>query len=684
MGAESEMNAAEIPEKTKKQESFAVSFCPPLSIQNLLYEYPLYRSQNGETLHILIFTNEKSKCFADFLDAALQLGQMKDTRLLFTIAVRNPQKVCENYLSTRPALSRFVDIAAGGEDALPAYDPEKYGQIRFCEPQVLFGDKKGSVKTKSIAFHILQEGQYQYIVSDLGTPEKDREIVELYTELCKDACTVAAMPPASSQSRIKIPVDLVYMAFCADLVWSGSMEFDMQQKLNAFLQGDSYGIASSLAFVLSLQYKLHSIGIDGTNQEMAEKFHQLILQCGTEADGKPNAAEQTVRLLAALEHRRWVLEKISIGWDAPRKADGSLDLESIAALDDTKDKENKLHPCIVFSTPDMPLLSEEYTKENHKKWRKSPQGLDELDAMSVSLYKLFYKKADDFRKQDPLAKNHDLQELRHLLGTSSNPAVRDSLRRYEFCLSNILSGSQKYAETYSFYQNQLCSAANAVSRTVSDQVKMRTAMVGKAFFAARESCLFHDFKEIDRKMIMQIPYILTFRPVKSMALNFTDGAQTTNGQIFQNVASLTVLSPQKAHFLFWFSRGQDLKLVRLRLFGMMRYLIGRPAPKEVTFAVACSADVPKDMVLTLQNCLVEVQKHYSELLTEITLYSGVPIEDACELLLQSARQHGAALMDCSLPLTGSVITDSTHVSKTRKIHLPYFELDTIHQEVSLL
>ena len=510
-GTKTEMTTLPKPAaRGRRPEAFEVSFCPPISIQKLLYESPLYSSQKGRDLRILILADQKSERWPDFLDSALQLGQMKDTKLTFTVSVKDPEKARDNYLQKRPALRRFVDVAAGDE-ALPLYDRDKYGQIRFCDPTVLCGQKKGSsVTNKSGAEYIIIEGEYQYILSDLGTPEKNNKVVNLYTDLRSTLCgeqegyTVAVMPPVSENNHVQIPASLVYMAFCADLVWGGTMEVDMQEKLNAFLQDDPYRIASSLAFVLSLRYKLHSVGIDGTNEEMAEQFSQLIRMRGMDENGKPNEAEETLRILAALEHRRWVLEKVTDGWDAPLKEDGSLDLERIVALNDTKDKHHKLHPCIVRSTSDMPLSSEKYTKNNHKEWRKTPSGLDELDAMSVSLYKLFYKKADAFRKQDPMNKNSDLMALHQLLDCCKDPVVEDSFRRYEFCLSNILSGSKKYAEMYSFYQNQLFCAAEALPETVRDEVKSRTKLIGNAFFAARESCLFHDFKGIDFKMILQI------------------------------------------------------------------------------------------------------------------------------------------------------------------------------------
>ena len=156
------------------------------------------------------------------------------------------------------------------------------------------------------------------------------------------------------------------MAFNAHISWESTMNFDMTEERKKFFEGQSaeecYNRNSSIAYALSIRYKLHSAGIfEQDPMKAAEAFSKEILE---KLDLEPETDEQKEQVLRArkifdrlvdLEHRRWIMEKVTDGWRAPRDADGNLKLEECISRGSVKDTENRTHPCIVRGSETSPL-----------------------------------------------------------------------------------------------------------------------------------------------------------------------------------------------------------------------------------------------------------------------------------------------------------------------------------------
>ena len=90
------------------------------------------------------------------------------------------------------------------------------------------------------------------------------------------------------------------MTFNTHIVWDNTLNYDRKEKWDK-LRGNRYDYTSSMMFALSIRYKLHSIGIDFTDElDGAEAFKAQVL----DARETDDSAKEKFERLTALEHRR--------------------------------------------------------------------------------------------------------------------------------------------------------------------------------------------------------------------------------------------------------------------------------------------------------------------------------------------------------------------------------------------
>lgn len=96
------------------------------------------------------------------------------------------------------------------------------------------------------------------------------------------------------------------MAFNTHLVWEKNLNIDYRVVRAVFRK--PYNHDSCISSVLALKYKLHCMGIDletTSFKEAARLFREMIMDKGNR--GIKNE-------LIWIEHRRWVTEKLCLGW----------------------------------------------------------------------------------------------------------------------------------------------------------------------------------------------------------------------------------------------------------------------------------------------------------------------------------------------------------------------------------
>ena len=402
-------------------------------------------------------------------------------------------------------------------------------------------------------------------------------------------------------------IDLVQMAFNADISWDNSLNKDMDEARDKFLN-DRYRYESSLAFALSIRYKLYSIGLvlekdAGTCNEnaivvknlseAANVFFEEILQKKDIDSEAGKCAKEKFDAVVALEHRRWVLEKVTAGWRAPRDKNGNLDLEQCVQKGKVKNELESTHPCIVYGTEETPLSTEEYNKyseSGREKWDVADidPDLDELDLMSIKLHRCFRKRANEYKKNNPMQRESDIEKLRKL-AEECGEDVSGAFRQYCFCLENILEGVENYTRQYSNYEKRLKKIfESSASEAVLKDAETRIALIKKAFFPVMEANLYRDYKSYDDVLVGKIPFILTYSFIEHVVVAF-DESEEFNGRL-NNVAAVTVLCPKKIDYIYYCDEHSDVDKVMTGLKAVLGYLDSREIHCQVRFVIAGSRE----------------------------------------------------------------------------------------------
>lgn len=692
---------------------------PTAAIQKLLYEHPLYEAarEDAKDIHVLAIGSEIY--VQKFIDLCMQVGQMSEKHLYVTVASEEAEKDQESYLVFRPELSTFVDV----NGSLEGKEESAYAALEFQDiTETPDGRNEklkfnGSAAQNAEIIHNLTEKAkaqgkcYQYIFIDLGNNKRNQLVAELYAEEVQDACPVCYISETRGKRKKKTPqrpypvyigenldmteIDrhLEDMAFNAHISWESTMNFDMTEERKKFFEGQSaeecYNRNSSIAYALSIRYKLHSAGIfEQDPMKAAEAFSKEILE---KLDLEPETDEQKEQVLRArkifdrlvdLEHRRWIMEKVTDGWRAPRDADGNLKLEECISRGSVKDTENRTHPCIVRGSETSPLSAKEYEENQHRKWNQGEidPGLDELDHMSVALHRCFKKYADELRK-DSLNGNTDLQLIRGLIPDDCKEGVR-AFKQFEYALKNILNGVENYSCQYDYYKKLLEEGIRDLPEEKKVKIKERLKVITHELFPIIECDMYRNYKENDEVLVRKIPFILTYRYTPVMAVVFEDGKYQNgrNEAVFANVAAATVLSPREIHFLYYYNEDSSVDLLTRKLDAVQTYFGKRKVHCAIKMIIACKREIPDEECDLLQIKLKDFQNKYKKNKDQAWFEEGeifyVQDEtDAAEKLEEYLSRQKIDLFDGGNQLFSSPYGNAVFTRKLLEQKIPYFEFD---------
>ena len=475
--------------------------CPTAIMQNLLFNQPLldWVPKGVSSLNILVVGG--GTYAQKFTDICLQLGQIAGFQLHMDVVSDEIDYDRNVYLQFRPALNQFVNV----NDSLEGSPKEKYAHLNFgveswskvARKDTEFSKTNLELNQKN-ARKLMSKPKneaYQYIFIALGDDTLNRHVADAFVEACNEVehtCLVNYVVESNDEKMytgemnddekiycdemksskkhrdelyvrgietkgnpvcvnaiIKpgtIHKDLERMAFNAYLLWRKPDKID-QEVVKEF--NDTYHYESSLSFALSIRYKLLSLGIgDEDFETAAEKFTRII-----------NDEVSTYHQLAAYEHRRWAIERLTQGWSVPLGTTGKVDFEKWVREGNYRAKGEcgKFHLCIVRSSDEMPSLDEMWDREvsgmdvdvadvNHveageavgnvaegnsaKGTEAKTEGIwDELDLVSIKLHQALKRYAEEIKESNP--------------EVHQNPVIRGKIEAIE---SNMYCNYKSYNE----------------------------------------------------------------------------------------------------------------------------------------------------------------------------------------------------------------------------------------------
>ena len=543
-----------------------------------LYKKPLFEflTNYSETVDVLIlgFGNYGQK----FLDCCLQVGQILGKKLNVRVVSNDRaegKRDKDIYLAARPELSKFFSI-----DGNEVYDP--YGSIVFENREF---DRNSLKKNKEIALEIVSEfNTAQYVFVALGNDSLNRSVAKAILSV-SDGENKCSVNFAYDGERIKGKVygnpiymyedvsaeplyqDIERMAFNAHLVWESGPNIDLVKARAKFKE--SYNYNASFSYVIAIKYKLYSFGIsmDDTS-EAATKYYNKIHQ----------QSNKTKNELVALEHRRWVCEKLVLGWTCNR------DLESCLKVK-PNDKKAKRHVCLVRSRADSTLNTAHWTPERWDHASKAElEALDDLDRMSVQLHKVYKKAADQMKRESALLDSSMLQ-LRSI--ALKDPKASIAFSEWYSCLSLIWDGNDSPVREYDKLKNVLIESLSELRSEDQSTAKVLIKLIDGRFDVILKSLQYTDYKNYDCDFIHYIPYILTHKKDTHLVIPFSCGGNT---EMFANVASATVANPSQITYLIHVRRISDVEDCRRALAYVFNYLSEKLINPKLNFVMTYDGD----------------------------------------------------------------------------------------------
>lgn len=560
-------------EKEKKNDNAKAA------ISNLLFNEPIYKYCRDKTLNVLVVgTGNYGQMF---IDQCLQAGQMYGRRLRITACSANMCVDREIYLSTRPWLSRFVNID-GGEDS-------EYGELHFTEVSDdgrMFAAGKGT-GNRELADEILERaGAPEYVFVALGDETLNAKTAHAFADAMKapdgkeglvsfavqsDKKYVKGNPVYMNRNTAAAAVspELERMAFNVHMSWSDTRNAEMDKISEEFKR--KYNYDSSVSNAMSVRYKLENAGVSGENMtDAAEKFREKI-----------TADSALYRGLVAAEHRRWVMEKVCSGWVGVTEENFDDFFDGVLRRGEIKDKKRKIHPCITESTCDTKLQACFYEggKVRQDMWNGEslsvPQITDPLDRLSVMLHRKFYaeaKRITEARKSpDSFGDMRRLEDLVFSFGDS-----KGALNKYKLCIKKLLDGDAASAGMLSAYGDDLLGSLPKDSAAAEDAA-VCISNIHRELFPVIESCLYRNYKSYDEELIRNVPFICTYKATPNLVMFFDDGGEYggVNHVIFKNVASATVIKPKQITYIYRLEDEGRIDLFAGKLCNITKYFRAR-------------------------------------------------------------------------------------------------------------
>ena len=613
---------------------------PFLAIQYHLYEHPLYACcpQTEDSLNVLIigFGTHGQQ----FLDASLQSGQIRNKKLNVTVIFESENEK-KTYLAQRPELPCFFDINGSMSE-----DDDNYGRISFESCQLVGSDQNENVDIlQTIMCEQYDLKRPHYIFIALGNDVLNRsaaDACQTAVDVFEMSCAISYICEGSTSSdeqqaflyplyvnadikQIPSYLEVERMAFNTHLVWEKNLNVDYGAVRAGFRK--EYNHSSCVSSILSLKYKLYSMGIDLEKTGFVEAARRF----GGILSDKSNRGLKNE--LIWIEHRRWVTEKLCLGWQH------ISNLEE-CATGITKDEKRKRHVCIVRSRPDQKLATEFRSNDNYDKWDKASEAdlgqLDDLDRMSVELHRVYARKATNARKQNLLSGN-SIAAIRSLIEGNKKALV--AFQEWFTCLKDVWNRDMSKVRQYKSLKTAFINASEGLSverkKAVREQIKAFEAV----YYPVLASMEYRDWKQDDVALVDNIPFILTYTENAYLVIPFSTG---DNSSVFGNVAASTVVSPARILYLYNIENKQSLVELSESVPYVMEYMRKKNFKAAVEFILLYQDNAASFVTEDYEKGLIQLGNGRIRQVKRI-VHSG--IESICEdlMLYLKRRQSGKSL-----------------------------------------
>lgn len=539
-------------------------------MSDLLFDYPMYSYLDDEkTLRVLVVGNTQPAY--EFMNVVLQAGQLIDTQLKITAVSHDGDAFEKDYLKDKPSLADFVDITSFSKSVKNSYAKLEFKTIAQYDEASLYGVAQADyilVAEKEDSDNI----KVMKVLRALAPHAFIAYLLQSELEHQEDSVNTVVLQ-ANQTSSQKIDSQLEKIAFNVHLTWEmeTSHAIDMNKALKNF--EDPYNKASSIASALTIPYKLYSIGmilskddLSALTKEQIQAIRQVIT----------HKREQTFKELVYLEHRRWVLEKAVDGYQPfPKNKQNKAMIytketyEQFVQNGHVKDAAHKLHGCMVPSTVDMPLLNDDSTA-----WNSGVKGLDPLDTLSMKIYTYTKEMIKELNAKVEIDRVKAI-----ILDEIDSDRLKNAFDSLTYNMTQMMEeniGSTNFTDQYSAeYQ----AFRHAVEKNLKSSAGKRAAILNDLeklnsyakLFVLRNHPI--NYKNKDITIIRNMLFILRYQacPTLTMALDLGDNNAPVATDLYKNVASATILQPGQIYYFYHYDGRLEAKKLKTKLERIMAY-----------------------------------------------------------------------------------------------------------------
>ena len=521
------------------------------TIQKLLYRHPLYSFVKQDMVNILVIGY--SSISEKFIDLAFEMAQVNGYKLRISVVSKN-DSAKEMYLKSRPAFCKF-----------------------FTVDDMIADDSYGTLLFKTVRFVNVEDDISNILLDDdsnktsylfIGTDDDNLNVK--VAEICADCkemleSNFAINCVTDSNSHNSNNINFVYrddsiendkdyktlrrIAFNCHLVWNDSKMLDMRKLQRQF--ASNYNYIACLSYVISLKYKLASIGVDFLDDFAAERFDSII-------KSKLPADKKIVEEMVANEHKRWNVNMICRGFKTAESFE-----KYIGGIET---KANGYHPCLVRGTGIQTLSQSEWKEKSNEKWDnptpKDLESLDELDRVSVLLHREYARRANKAKRESFIFLS-DIDIIYKLLEVSAK--AKNAFDKYYICLQEISAGNSAKTSLYEHYYSALLKEINKLPVNQAKIVRKRINSLAASFEAILESEKYIDYKQYDVDLIKKIPFILTYKSNLHIGIPFDlmNIKPSVNTAAFRIVESALLINPSSISYICEFERSDLNNLTKI-------------------------------------------------------------------------------------------------------------------------
>lgn len=478
--------------------NFLISCC------RLLQQYPLvkYRkviSEDKYELKVLLIGSGTR--LDTLLQEILMNGQLLDTALYVTVVTSNPGRAAKALLEKAPELKKYAQICCENNSLSSPDESCIYAHINY------YALPKAREKFIEVVNEWAGEG-YNYVIISTGNDEKNKFYAEAVAEVGRKAELIAFVqnkkPSGDPGDKVHSTVfafgyqkdsdtldTLEVIAYNLHYAYSKSMNDRASNEEIRLKFQEPYCYISNLEAAMHIREKLECCAIDTSdNMKAAYEFSRLLLD-----------NSEMVNRLAALEHRRWMMEKIMKGFELVKTLDKIYSGPDIT----THDSAGKWHVCLV-PCDEVSHLTLSHWKAPSRDYSSE---LDFLDQMSLKIHVKCGQIAHGNREQ--------IEESLRIIHNSfqrifnGREDIFSHLHSMELAISQMWQNKRSAISIYEGNFSALMKVVSALNSSSSYYLQQTLSALNDAIAPLKEYISFKDYKEQDRLLIQQIPFALTHK-----------------------------------------------------------------------------------------------------------------------------------------------------------------------------